>query len=167
MGGLTGSHINLSAMLGAIGSLFTPADAGAKKSAREAGRLKNLFMGEYDSSRAASPTGTAYYSAGAGAIQDLMRRQQGADASAAAGRGMAGSTFELAQAANRQRGSADAYRGLLSDSERMQSAEEARLMQAVLQSQAMRSGALAQGDAARTQMAASLFGAGASLAGGV
>lgn len=150
-----------------LSALFTPADQGAKKSAREAGALKRMFQTDYDTTRSQDATQTGFFGAGRGQMLDDARRNQAGDASMAAGRGMTGGAFELAQAAGRQSGQASQLRGLLSDSEQFQAQQQEMLRRALLGAQAMRSSSLAQGDAARGQAMSNLFQTGARVAAAV
>lgn len=81
------------------------------------------------------PEESAGYLAGKGQLADLMRNLTQRDTSQAARRGLTGSEFEIAQAANRNRVQSDTGRELIANAERTLSIDQqnalARMMQAL------------------------------------
>lgn len=67
----------------------------------------------------ADPLDSQHYRTGLAEMNDEVQDQAGRDAGSAARRGLTGSEYELAQAANRTRAMVGGRRGLLADSERV------------------------------------------------
>jgi hypothetical protein len=65
--------------------------------------LLSMLRGKYSDARDQTATESPFFEAGAGALREQQERQRRADAASAVRRGAAGSEYEMAQAARRQR----------------------------------------------------------------
>lgn len=108
-------------VIGGISGLFGGdggGGGGGQQRQQRGDRLRSLFEDRVERLRQTSPTETASFQAGTGALQDIMGEQQRRDASAAAARGLSGSQFELAQQAQRTQTLGRQTRRLVGESER-------------------------------------------------
>ena len=99
--------------------------------------LRKLIQGRLTALDGTRPTQSAAYLSRVGAASDAMRSQAEADQRDAAARGLSGSTYELAQSANRSGGLLAAMRAASADAEGQQQVQGMGLLQMLLGAQGM------------------------------
>lgn len=143
-----GSAIGAAAggLIGGIGGLFGGGDDKAErrrqKMIEENRNLMNMLQGEYREAQDQGVTDTQLYSQGMAQAREQAEQQATTDSAQAAARGLAGSEYELAQDANRQRSMASTQRNLLTQSEQIQNRNERQALNAYLDSRGMLNNAM-------------------------
>lgn len=99
-------------------------------------QLKNLLNNEFQRT-STDPRSTALYNSGQGTLKEMLRDSRRRDAGVAASRGLAGSEFEIAQAANRQKQQSSFLRDLLASAEGAQRQERSGALGRLMQAQGM------------------------------
>ena len=100
-------------------------------------RLARLFESRLQEARQKSPTESARFKAGRGALSDLLSKQRQRDEAAAAARGLGGSQFEVAQGAKRAETLGKQTRRLVGEAESSLQRRRQNLRSALLRSEGL------------------------------
>jgi hypothetical protein len=100
-------------------------------------RLASLFESRLQEAQQTSPTESARYKAGRGALSDLLSKQRQRDEAAAAARGLEGSQFEVAQQSRRAETLGKQTRRLLGEAESSLQRRRQNLRSALLRSEGL------------------------------
>jgi hypothetical protein len=100
-------------------------------------RLARLFESRLQEAEQKSPTESARYKAGRGALSDLLSEQRQRDEAAAAARGLGGSQFEVAQASKRAETLGKQTRRLVGEAESSLQRRRQNLRSALLRSEGL------------------------------